>query len=112
MQTPRIVIFLQLLLQLHYSVWSKSQQANFKQEEMRSHLVNCFNKTYLSTFPCKYVGTCTITVYLIKKFTFRTVAIHSKYAYLRSSSYVPYFTLTPYVRTAGVRILAGVCVPA
>ena len=23
----------------------------------------------------------------------------SKYAYLRSSSYVPYFTLTPYVRT-------------
>ena len=26
---------------------------NFKQEEMRSHLVNCFNKTYLSTFPCK-----------------------------------------------------------
>jgi len=26
---------------------------NFKQEEMRSHLVNCFNKTHLSTFPCK-----------------------------------------------------------
>ena len=39
------------------------------------------------------------TVRLIKKFTFRTVAILSKYAYLRSSSYVPYFTLTPYVRT-------------
>ena len=30
------------------------------------------------------------TVRLIKKFTFHTVAILSKYAYLRSSSYVPY----------------------
>ena len=39
------------------------------------------------------------TVRLIKKLTFRTVAILSKYAYLRSSSYVPYFTLTLYVRT-------------
>ena len=39
------------------------------------------------------------TVRLIKKFTFRTVAILSKYVYLRSSSYIPYFTLTPYVRT-------------
>ena len=26
---------------------------NFQQEKMRSHLVNCFNKTRLSVFPCK-----------------------------------------------------------
>ena len=26
---------------------------NFKQEEMRAHLVNCFNKNYISVFPCK-----------------------------------------------------------
>ena len=27
------------------------------------------------------------------------ISYRSKYSYLRSSSYVPYFTLTPYVRT-------------
>lgn len=26
---------------------------NFKQEEMRAHLVNCFNKNQISVFPCK-----------------------------------------------------------
>ena len=26
---------------------------NFKQEEMRAHLVNCFNKNHISVFPCK-----------------------------------------------------------
>ena len=26
---------------------------NYKQEEMRPHLVNCFNKNSMSVFPCK-----------------------------------------------------------
>ena len=42
-----------------------------------------------------------------KKFTFRTMAILSKYAYLRGSSCVPYFILLP--RTY---VLARVCIPA
>ena len=39
---------------------------------------------------CVIAKVLTCTVRLIKKFTFRTIAILSKYAYLRSSSYLPY----------------------
>jgi len=29
---------------------------NFKQEAMKGHLVDCFNKEVLTPFPCKYLA--------------------------------------------------------